>query len=357
MTAGWLEKHIVGSLYGGALGDALGGPVEGWPIPLVEEVHGGPVTGLLPYLHKDQESDGWRERRGAGCTTDDTHFKNILCQAIVKKQGRVDAEDFARELPVEDPYAYLVMRMALLRQETLRKIYRPQGFGQPHVPTVDTAAHHGGSGLPPANGAVMMMSPVGLLYPGEPRQAYLAGYEIGCAVQQGYSADMAGVVAAGVAAAMTPETNAESVVQSMIDVAPAAAAALMEKSAELAAGSADLPAFRSSYTESLLVHFLNPAETVAIVVGCLLLGEGRFVDSTLNAVNFGRDCDSSATVAGAIAGALEGIDSIPSDWIKTVDGSRGDEPSQGELATGICEALKSEFERTRVWLDRYEGLV
>ena len=33
------------------------------------------------------------------------------------------------------------------------------------------------------------------------------GYEIACAIQQGYSADLAGVVAAGVTAALTPDAT------------------------------------------------------------------------------------------------------------------------------------------------------
>ena len=38
----------------------------------------------------------------------------------------------------------------------------------------------------------------------------------------------------------------------------------------------------------------------------------------LGAVNYGRDCDSIATMAGAIAGALHGESAVPEDWAKTV---------------------------------------
>ena len=269
----------------------------------------------------------------------------------------MDAEDFARELKPNDSHAYLMMRMALLKLEAFRKPYQARNMGQPHMPLADTAAHHGGRGLPPANGAVMMISPVGLLYPGQPHEAFLAAYEISCAIQQGYAADMAGVVAAGVAAALVPGTNESSVVDAMQSVAPQSAGALLNRTRELAAQSSELEQFRRLYQEELLIHFLDPGETVAVAAGCLLMGEGRFEATTLNAVNFGRDCDSIATVAGALSGALEGMDGIRPAWVETVDAQRGDEPSQDELATGLYEALRAEFETARQWLDRYTPLL
>lgn len=38
----------------------------------------------------------------------------------------------------------------------------------------------------------------------------------------------------------------------------------------------------------------------------------------LGSVNYGRDCDSIATMSGALAGALHGEQAIPVDWVKTV---------------------------------------
>jgi ADP-ribosylglycohydrolase len=356
MGPGWLESRIAGSLYGGAIGDALGGPVEGWKPDEVIEVHGGPVSDLLPYL-KHPRADKDRPPRPPGTTTDDTHFKNLLCQAIIKANGRVDAERFALELSPDDPFAYLVMRQALLKLATFKQAYRPQAMHRPHMPLTDTAAHHGGRGLTPANGAVMMISPVGLLFPGDPHAAYLAAYEVACAIQQGYAADMAGVVACAVAAALVPETNIRAVVDAMIEVAPGSGAALLKETVRIATAAHGIDEFRATWQAELSIHFLDPGETVAVAAGCLLLAEGTFADSTLNAVNFGRDCDSIATVAGAIAGALQGLEAIPTDWITTVEQARGDEPSPADLADGVHRALAAELSRARQWANRYEALL
>lgn len=43
----------------------------------------------------------------------------------------------------------------------------------------------------------------------------------------------------------------------------------------------------------------------------LLVGDGCYETSVLGAVNYGRDCDSIATMAGAIAGALSGVPAVP----------------------------------------------
>jgi ADP-ribosylglycohydrolase len=48
----------------------------------------------------------------------------------------------------------------------------------------------------------------------------------------------------------------------------------------------------------------------------LLVAHGDYRHAVLGSVNYGRDCDSIATMSGALAGAL-GSD-VPSDWAKTV---------------------------------------
>ena len=116
MEAGWLKSRIERAMYGGAIGDAVGGPVEGAGRDVIEELHGTrEVTDMLSYVWRDKDGNT-KVYAPPGKTTDDTHFKNLLCKAILKKGGRVDSEDFANELTVDDKFAYLIMRMALLAQ-------------------------------------------------------------------------------------------------------------------------------------------------------------------------------------------------------------------------------------------------
>lgn len=50
----------------------------------------------------------------------------------------------------------------------------------------------------------------------------------------------------------------------------------------------------------------------------LLIGDGDYRRTVLGSVNYGRDCDSIATMSGAVAGALSGAAAIPADWSKRV---------------------------------------
>ena len=46
-----------------------------------------------------------------------------------------------------------------------------------------------------------------------------------------------------------------------------------------------------------------------------LCNTGTYADCVLSAVNLGRDTDTTACVAGAVAGAVYGLDAIPEKWV------------------------------------------
>ncbi|MCA1222780.1 ADP-ribosylglycohydrolase family protein, partial [Streptomyces sp. 8L] len=59
-------------------------------------------------------------------------------------------------------------------------------------------------------------------------------------------------------------------------------------------------------------------EAVGLAFGAFALAGGDFSASVLGAVNMGRDADTTAAVAGALAGALGGVGSIPERWSSAV---------------------------------------
>ena len=56
-------------------------------------------------------------------------------------------------------------------------------------------------------------------------------------------------------------------------------------------------------------------ETLEASIWCLLT-TGTYSEAVLKAVNLGNDTDTTAAVAGGLAGLLYGIDAIPEKWIK-----------------------------------------
>ncbi len=55
-------------------------------------------------------------------------------------------------------------------------------------------------------------------------------------------------------------------------------------------------------------------EAVALSFGVLAFSKGEFTQSVIGGVNVGRDTDTIAAIAGAISGALNGFDKIPTKW-------------------------------------------
>jgi ADP-ribosylglycohydrolase len=65
---------------------------------------------------------------------------------------------------------------------------------------------------------------------------------------------------------------------------------------------------------------------------------GDFKKTVIGAANFGRDCDTIACMAGYIAGAFNGIDAIPPQWVDAVLKANPD-PNLTELAEKLYEVI------------------
>lgn len=74
--------------------------------------------------------------------------------------------------------------------------------------------------------------------------------------------------------------------------------------------------------------------TLEAAVWCLLT-TGSYREAVLRAVNLGRDTDTTAAVTGGLAGLLYGYDGIPEEWIRQI--ARKDDI--GELAERLAERL------------------
>jgi hypothetical protein len=66
-------------------------------------------------------------------------------------------------------------------------------------------------------------------------------------------------------------------------------------------------------------------EAVGLAFGVLAAARGKFEDAVLGGVNVGRDTDTIAAIAGAIAAARAGLGVIPEKWVRRV-----------QLAPGVC---------------------
>lgn len=334
-----LEDRITGSLLGAAVGDALGGPVEGYAPEQIVERHGGRVHGIVgPWNGED-----WRTARpiapyhkGDGHITDDTLMTHALIRVYATVRDHLDAYAVAdhlvpdlisnpRWIPELEAEALPVQRIFLAEKWIVARLH--YGHNDPREAGVGNIVNCG---------AAMYMAPVGLVNAAHPAAAYAEALDIAGAHQSSYGREAAGVFAAAVAAACLPGATPTTVVDAALTLAKDGTRSAIESVAEAASHHSDFesalaplrtavapfdtvgPDYRAPSLAARRPSRLHSIEELPIALGMLLVGAGDYRRTVLGAVNYGRDCDSIATMAGAIAGALHGESSVPSGWAKTV---------------------------------------
>ena len=78
-------------------------------------------------------------------------------------------------------------------------------------------------------------------------------------------------------------------------------------------------------------------DTLGAAIWCFA-NTDSYADCVLAAVNLGSDTDTTACVAGALAGAVYGYNAIPAEWLETLRGK-----------DVIEQCLFSGFEKVRSW--------
>ncbi len=169
--------------------------------------------------------------------------------------------------------------------------------------------------------------------------AYAEAVDVAGAHQSSYGREAAGVFAAAVAAAMTPGASVEDVVQTCLDCSHdgtrAAIDAVCREARALSDWQSALPRLRAAVApfDSVGEDYRRPGldarrpsrtrsiEELPVALGLLVVTGGAFPAAVLGAVNYGRDADSIATMAGAVSGALGGREAVPAEWRDAVAAS------------------------------------
>ena len=162
----------------------------------------------------------------------------------------------------------------------------------------------------------MYMAPVGAVNAGNPAGAYAEALDIAGAHQSSYGREAAGVFAAAVAAACVPGATARSVIDDAARPGQGRHAAAIEAVCEVAAQHSDFesalkplreavapfdtvgPDYRSPSLGARRPSRLHSIEELPVALGMLLVGGADFRHTVLGSVNYGRDCDSIATMSG-----------------------------------------------------------
>lgn len=381
----WLDDRAVAVITGAAVGDALGGATEGWTPEQIEQRYDGRVRGIVPPYYPD-----WRTARpiapyhkGDGHVTDDTLMTRALVEVYAARRAHLDAYAVAEDLvprmigeptwvPELEAEALILQRVFLAEKWLVARLH--YGHVDPREAGVGNIVNCG---------AAMYMAPVGVVNAGDPAAAYAEAIDVAGAHQSSYGREAAGVFAAAVAAAVTPGASVADVAAAARDLAHDGTADALDAVAAAVAGvrvpASDEderalarlvreavapydsvgPEYRNMSADARRPSRTKSIEELPVALGLLAAHAGDYRGAVLAAVNYGRDADSIAVMAGALAAGLGGTAVVPAEWVDAVEqASRMDLRATGRaLAGAAAEVLAADAARARARADALAALV
>jgi len=286
---------VVGTLLGGAIGDAMGAPFEGlWSddIPSPES--------LVASFH---EYHGYP----SGQYTDDTQLTIATIQSIVEN-GDVVIPDIARSIAELWRHHSVIGPGGACTQAAERYL----ATGDHH----DMGAPVGQAG----NGTAMRTAPLGLWFGADRDSLVTAVADVSRLTHQDPRS-----VAGGVAIALAANLLVSEPTIDAADLCDALASSISDINAELSELIRALPNRMRSpdcrqfiaaagqpsaeFAAPIISPFVIP--TVLAALDCVLRYRDSWVDAVTAAVRLGGDVDTLGAIVGALAGAIHGDQAIP----------------------------------------------
>jgi ADP-ribosylglycohydrolase len=210
-----------------------------------------------------------------------------------------------------------------------------------------------------SNSSAMCISPVGIVNAGNPAAACREALSVARLIHRGFPLEGAGAAAAATAAAFAKEATPATIAEAAVAHLPTGSEMIeaINSTMTLARNSDSYEEFRDRFYASMLRPWpglragystaVDPRESVAVALAVLYLADGDPVETILGCANFGRDADTIATIAGAMAGAYQGAQSLPADWVEAVCAATL--VDQDALATSLIEVLAQRARGAAAW--------
>jgi len=352
--------RVRGLVFGSALGDAIGGPIEFQPQDAAQGLADPPkvwrmgekldaasraVTAerlrLRSYHHlrPGAESYGqWNVRSAPGTITDDTRHKLVLLHALHAAHGAgrwpMGVGDLARS------YLDWPSTSAVVGREGYEELAADWLEEWQFAARWELGERDLSRALPPSRMwqslptccGQMTLLPLAALFAGQPEKAYLAAHHLGF-FDNGFGKDLNAALIAGLAQALaTP-------------VAKGGSAAAFEKVLAAMRATDPLRFGKIRWSERAVDRWLNlalrfaeqakgePARLFAsleaeflrttkweaqvpfvVAFSCFALAEYDSLAALQLSLEWGHDTDSYAQLVGAFAGALHGVELFQADW-------------------------------------------
>lgn len=346
-----LYDKVHGWLLGGAIGDAFGIRVEMMHFRDIEAQYGRvahfdplpprtPSTQPVlerwhPFGVQPANEEGFhplgRWSREVGVYTDDTRYRLIVCQAILRKRGPIDGADLAAEW-----LTYRLMAEGAADHAPTLSWPGPERAYARHAASLAALSRMTNQQRPCVAG---WDGPLGVVHAGDP----LAAAAVGSAM------------AVAVATALMPDATIDRVIASVLrhagSLGPQSGEFVgrMERLLEVAAACDDVFALREPFYREFLVTFppwetVFSLEMVPCALALCLIARGDAGQAIVGATNMGRDSDTIAAMAGELCGALGGAQALPPAWVDKVT-ALNPRPDLARVAEDLCEVVVAQTRR------------
>jgi len=328
MTNKRTTEHFKGCLLGGAIGDALGAPIEFISIDQIRSTYGD--LGLTDY----SEVYG---RNGA--ITDDTQMTLFTAEGLILSKVR---QEYKGDKGVISAGYHALLRWLYTQETNLhdtliqnhgtcsmvdgvltgyKELFSLRAPGTSCLSSLKSGKM--GMVADPVNnskgcGGVIRMAPVGLAYD-DPEKAFRFGSRL-AALTHGHPT---GYLAAGTFAALI------SLIVSGYSLAKAIEDATLilktdknhEETLRAMGNAIDIVGRQNPEPEVIenIGAGWTAEQALAISLYCSLEAENDFKNGVLLAVNHSGDSDSTGSITGNILGALYGVDSLPENWLDALE--------------------------------------
>jgi hypothetical protein len=358
-------NKVLGLLVGSAIGDAMGAPTEMWDRKDIRITYGF-IDGLDTMVRSPSAEGTWHYNLPAGGTTDDTRWKKLFTEfAVTQPWPQLDPNEFASAIVLSyeasikslkstegfrpEPYEENQMRMAWLQEWAM--VAEAYAKNDMNTYTNAVSKFYGGE----MTCAGMLYSPmIGACVPANAEAAYRAAYRLSM-FDIGYARDITSLVAAMTSQAFDTAAVPRSLSDVVRNIDPEGyyKSRLVGRASyrffQIANGIvADAKALTlETWPQGLRIprewqpmdslaylqlthayHELDKAnedmpfhagEIYLIAITAMLYADYDFTTSMTFIVNYGRDNDTVAAIAGGILGAYHGVDSLPQQLVaKTI---------------------------------------
>ncbi|MEN6434471.1 MAG: ADP-ribosylglycohydrolase family protein [Anaerolineaceae bacterium] len=322
-----LKDKIQGSFAGVAVGDALGMPLHELTSDEIKERCNGRATTFFPiwsdeFIHLDYK---------CGQFTDDTMLTIVTADAILKYHGDISSDQFVRELATWVENNETIWRHGRVFGPTTKAAFSKL-LSHIYDGYKDRSRDWCSTGV--SNGSIMRISPAGWARSGNIEGAVDLACKLALPTHPtDVALSAASAQAAAVAEALSPKASVSSIMDAMLkgakmgeEIGRKTARIIshryplpnLEIALELAEKAKD-PFEAGDKIRRVIGSHLHASEALATAAGIFYAAKGDTQTSIIAAINNGGDTDTIGSMVGALAGALNGFDSVPKAWVKTVE--------------------------------------